>query len=514
MVRARTRMRGIVPVSFRTRLTLSSTVLTALVLTVALCVLAALVLELTAHATMAEVDRAADTANAIVRANWSRDDDAIVQLVTAQAPPAGVRLTVYRRPRRFDFRGNPPPDDRGAPPPAAPPPAAPGALPPAAGGVPPPGNPEGLPPNNPGGPPPLRAMGIESLIGVQHRFVPLRDGVIDIAPDDSLRAAFVLYAIVFGSAELLTILASLAIGRTIAQQAMGPLRTVTSELQRFAAGDFAPSTLETLDRSELGDLIAAYNGAAAQVAAAFSERERTERHLRLFLGEAGHEMRTPMTVISAYLDLLTATVKPDAILSPETLLSARAQMRRLRDLVERVMALARMEGNDSSNAELIDVVEVTQEAIASVTAARGGTVRLTHDADDVVVRAEAWALQEAIGNLIDNALVYGGGTPVDVTIRIDDGAIVLRVRDGGPGIGDVDRARLFQHFFRGEAAEGTRGSGLGLAIVARAAVRLGGDVVLEDPGHPGGATFRLTIPIYQPDLVPPANGSQRYRRSL
>jgi signal transduction histidine kinase len=416
-----------------------------------------------------------------VRANWSRGDDAIVRLVNAQAPPAGVRLTIYRRPRRPDFRGGPPPNGPGAPPP---------------------GDRNGPPMTGHDAPPPLRAMGVESLIGVQHRFVPLHDGLVDIAPDDSLRAAFVLYAIVFGSAELLSILASLAIGRTIAQQAMGPLRTVTSELQRFAAGDFKPSTLETLDRSELGDLIAAYNGAASQVAAAFSERERTERHLRLFLGEAGHEMRTPMTVISAYLDLLAATVKPDALLSPETLLSARAQMRRLRDLVERVMALARMEGNDSGSAELIDVVEVTQEAIASVTAARGGTVRLAHDADDVVVRAETWALQEAIGNLIDNALVYGAGTPVDVAIAVADDAIVVRVRDGGPGIGEADRARLFQHFFRGEAAEGTRGSGLGLAIVARAAVRLGGDVVLEDAGHPGGATFRLTIPIYRPEPKP------------
>jgi signal transduction histidine kinase len=501
MVRARTRMRGIVPVSFRTRLTLSSTVLTALVLTVALCVLAALVLDRTVRATMAEVDRAADTANAIVRANWSRGDDAIVRLVNAQAPPAGVRLTMYRRPRRPDFRGAPPPSVPGEPPPNGP-------------GAPPPGDRTGPPMSDHGVPPPLRAMGMESLIGVQHRFVPLRDGVIDVAPDDSLRAAFVLYAIVFGSAEILSILASLAIGRTIARQAVGPLRTVTSELQRFAAGDFKPSTLETLDRSELGDLVTAYNGAAAQVAAAFSERERTERHLRLFLGEAGHEMRTPMTVISAYLDLLAATVKPDAILSPDTLLSARAQMRRLRDLVERVMALARMEGSDAGGAELIDVVEVTQEAIASVTAVRGGTVRLTHDADDVVVRAETWALQEAIGNLIDNALVYGGGTPVDVTIAIADGAIVLRVHDGGPGIGDADRVRLFQHFFRGEAAEGTRGSGLGLAIVARAAVRLGGDVVLEDAGHPGGATFRLTIPIYQPDTTLVASRSQPYRRQL
>jgi signal transduction histidine kinase len=491
MVAARTRLRGFVPVSFRARIMLSSTILTALLLTVALCGIAALVLERTSRATMSDVDRTEATTRAIVTANWQQGDDAIIRLVEAQTQPAGVRLTIHYRPAR--------PDERGSPPLEAPAGFVPGAPPPDGRPAPPPEAAGGPPPGFNGNGPPLRAMGIESLIGVQHRFVPLREAIIDIAPDDSLRAAVMLYAIVFGSAELVSLLASWAIGRTIANQAVSPLRTVTAELQRFAAGDFVPSTLETLDRNELGELIVAYNGAAAQVAAAFSERERTERHLRLFLGEAGHEMRTPITVISAYLDLLEATVSPEAILSPATLASARVQMRRLRNLVERVMALARMEGTDAAAAELIDVVEIAQEAIASVTVARGGTVRFTHDAEDVVIRGEAWALQEAIGNLIDNAIVYGGGAPVDVSIAIAGAAIVIRVRDGGPGISPADRARLFQHFFRGDASDGKRGSGLGLAIVARAAVRLGGEIVLEDAGHPGGATFRLSIPIYQPD---------------
>jgi len=142
---------------------------------------------------------------------------------------------------------------------------------------------------------------------------------------------------------------------------------------------------------------------------------------------------------------------------------------------------------------------MAQQAIAGVTAVRGGTVRLTHDADDVVVRAEPWELQEAIGNLVDNALAYGAGSRVEVTIATVDDHVVVRVLDGGPGIGDDDRARLFQHFFRGAAADGTRGSGLGLAIVARAAARLGGRVELESSTRAGGTTFRLDIPIYQPE---------------
>ncbi len=158
-----------------------------------------------------------------------------------------------------------------------------------------------------------------------------------------------------------------------------PLTAVTRELRRFAAGDFMPSTLQTRDESELGDLVDAYNGAAAQVTAAFSERERTEQHLRLILGEAGHEMRTPLTVISAYLEMLEQE-GPGAVLAPETLQTLRVETRRLRALVERVMSLARMEGSDRSRAELIDVTEVAEDAIAHVTTVQGGDVRLTSSA--------------------------------------------------------------------------------------------------------------------------------------
>jgi signal transduction histidine kinase len=484
MAASRGRPRRFRPLSFRGRLTLSYTILTALLLTVALCALAALVLARTIASARSEIAQAATTVRMLVRTNWPETDDQLIALAAAQVQRTGIRVVGYHRgPRGPQAFQGPPPGDQGGPPPDR------------ADG-PPPGPPGGASPNDHG--PPIPPFGPGILFGLmQSRFVPLHDGVIVVSPDDSQGEAVVLYAIVFGIAEIVSVFASWAIGRAITQQAVRPLETVTSELQRFARGDFAPSLLETGDGGELGELVTAYNGAAKQVAAAFSERERTEQHLRLFLGEAGHEMRTPMTVISAYLDLLAATVKREAVLSPETLQSARVQMRRLRGLVERVMSLARMEGNESGNAELIDVVEVAQEAIDAVTAVREGIVRFTHDADDVVVRAEPWELREAIGNLVENALVYGGGTPVDVAITIEHATIVVRVRDGGPGITEADRARLFQHFFRGEAASGTHGTGLGLAIVARAAARLGGTIVLEHAGNPGGATFRLAIPIYR-----------------
>jgi signal transduction histidine kinase len=82
---------------------------------------------------------------------------------------------------------------------------------------------------------------------------------------------------------------------------------------------------------------------------------------------------------------------------------------------------------------------------------------------------------------------------VSVTVAATGGSICVRVRDGGPGIGDDDRARVFERFYRGAARGEIAGSGLGLAIAEKAAARLGGTVALED-GRPGRTTFALTIP--------------------
>jgi signal transduction histidine kinase len=375
----------------------------------------------------------------------------------------------------------PPPESRAGPEPPLPPGASPGPA-------------NALPRRN-------ASPTLSDIFGLHTRFVLLHQGVVIIGPSVRIETLLNIGLTTLAISLAVTIIVAWAIGQWITRQAITPLTAVTHELRRFADGDFVPSRLETGDESEIGDLVDAYNGAAAQVSAAFSERERTEEHLRLFLGEAGHEMRTPLTVISAYLEVLDNGAAGGATIAPETLKTLRTETRRLRALVERVMSLARMESSDRSRSELLDVTEMAEDAIAHVKSAQGGTVALTSSVADVVVLAEPWALQEAIENLVDNAVRYGGGTPVDVSITEDADDIVVRVTDRGPGIDDAERAQLFQHFFRGEQAAGKSGSGLGLAIVARAASRLGGSVELES-SVPARTVFRLTIPRY--DSAPEA----------
>lgn len=343
-----------------------------------------------------------------------------------------------------------------------------------------------------------RGRTVDSLFGRQTRIVWLHAGAVFIEP--SLRLEALLGLIGLGIVAILTTSTSAgrAIGRSISQQAILPLTTVTRELRRFASGDFTPSVLSTTDATELGALVVAFNGAASQVASAFLERERTEQHLRVFLGEAGHEMRTPLTVISAYLELLDRTDGEHVSVPGDVYATLRGETQRLRELVERVMALARMEGNDLSRAEPVDIVEIARDSISSVARVEPIDVVLDVPAEDVFVLAEPWELGEVLRNLVENAARYGGSTPIDVEIAIDDDDrhVVVRVRDRGPGIAESERSRIFSHFYRGAHAAGKPGTGLGLAIASRAAERLGGKLVLEG-GEPGDTVFRLAVPTYR-----------------
>ena len=467
--------------SFRARLTLSYAIFASVLLTLVMAALVGIVLYLSTRQISEAVERTAQRVQKVVDADRGSPEDIVVADIRALPVPDGVIVKVSElrslrpllAPGIAEFKG----------------------------GF---GGPQtfrtgGVFVTGPGPNAPVRVspLDISALFAMRPLIIHIAPGVdAFIAPDlRQVRSITKFIVLAFVIALVLTLFAAWAIGRWITDQAVAPLVTIAGELRRFAAGDFTPRVVSTTDRSEVGALAEAYNGAAEQVSAAFQERARVEAHMRRFLGEAGHEMRTPLTVISGYLDVLERGGWEDPEVRVLALPTMRAETRRLRGLVERLMTLARLEGDDRGTAEIVDVASSATDAIAEVTAARGGQIRLRADGDHVVF-AEPAEVYEAIVNLIDNAVKYGAGTPVDVTIAREVDGTVLRVTDRGPGVTAADRERLFERFFRGEAANGTEGSGLGLAIVARAAERSHGKVTLESAG-PGETTFTLTFPPYR-----------------
>ncbi len=282
--------------------------------------------------------------------------------------------------------------------------------------------------------------------------------------DDSLRT---LAALLAGGGAAALLLASLA-GYGVAT---GALRPVEAMRRRAAAismrkrGERLPLPRSSDEIARLGETL---NEMLARLEAAF-ERERA------FTADASHELRTPLSVLKAELELALREGR-----SPEELRaaleSAAEETDRLVRLAEDLLAIANLEdGRLPLRSAPLDAVELTA-ATASRFDARarevGRTVRALPGAP-LALEGDRARLDQALGNLVDNALRHGGGD-VELAAVAHDSVVELHVRDHGPGFpaGFIDSA--FERFTRADGARSRGGAGLGLSIVAAVAESHGG----------------------------------------
>jgi signal transduction histidine kinase len=344
------------------------------------------------------------------------------------------------------------------------------------------------------GPPGLQSSEIDmgAPFGLSPAFLPVRDESVVIIPDREAVEALFRWLYAFVALTLaLALWAAWLIARIGARETLRPLLTVTAELERFASGDFTPRPQAISDQSEFGALASAYNEAANRVTQAFLERRRVEEQIRQFVAEAGHELRTPLTVVAGYVDVLRRGGLDDAAIRGAAFASLTTEVKRMRTLVERLMTLARLDRLLEAQPEVVDVGAIVRQAVEAFAVIAETPISLEAP-DELLVLGEPVDLYEAVANLIENALKYGERSAVAVVVAGSSSSISVRVRDGGPGISENDRARIFERFYRGDRGD-IAGSGLGLAIAVKAAERLGGRIVLED-ARAGSTTFALIVP--------------------
>ncbi|MFJ4653487.1 ATP-binding protein [Nocardia sp. NPDC088792] len=280
-------------------------------------------------------------------------------------------------------------------------------------------------------------------------------------------------------------LIALVTSQVLAHGMTMPLREMTAAAKRMAQGDYSHRVRAT-SRDEVGQLAAAFNQMAADLAAADQQR-------RDFIANVSHELRTPITALGVVLEnLVDGVAQPD----PVTLRTALAQTERLSLLVSELLALSSVEaGAVALDVEPLALEPLLKEVVAEaevMAAAVDRPIRFTiHlDTPGLQVHADRARLHQVLLNLLDNATRHG---PAHGEVRIHAHAshnrLVLDVEDDGPGIPPAERARVFERFTRGGRAT-TGGTGLGLAI-ARWIVDLhGGTIAVADPG----SRIRITLP--------------------
>jgi signal transduction histidine kinase len=222
--------------------------------------------------------------------------------------------------------------------------------------------------------------------------------------------------------------------------------------------------------------------ARAALEEAHSALQASERRRIRLVGEVAHELRAPLMVIDGYMEGIIDGVVPPA---GEALQLVRGEAQRVRRLVDDLEQLVRLGDvrSDPFQPAPVELGDVAREAVARfapLAAAKEVTLR-AETADGVVVAGERDRLDQAVANLVRNALrATPAGGLVEVSAARDGDAAVLRVCDTGHGMPDDEAERAFDRFFRGSATrERHDGSGLGLAIVRGIARRHGGSARLH-----------------------------------
>jgi signal transduction histidine kinase len=209
-----------------------------------------------------------------------------------------------------------------------------------------------------------------------------------------------------------------------------------------------------------------------------------------FLRGVSHNLQTPLTSIRAHAEQL-AFDRPDQRLG-----IIAEQSERLSRMVRQLLTVTRLEsGALHPRSEVVALATRVRKAWEAI----GATdVPLTVDdrATGWLAVADADQLDQVLWALLDNAVKYGGGSPVAVEVAIDEAASRLRITiaDGGSGVAEEDRGRLFGRFVRGAERSPDEGSGLGLYVSRELCRAMGGDLQLE-PVLPGrGAAFSVHLP--------------------
>ena len=291
------------------------------------------------------------------------------------------------------------------------------------------------------------------------------------------------------------------------RRAMRPLEQIAATARAIEGGDLTRRVPTADPRSEVGEVGSAINAMLGQIESAFGQRDATEQRLRRFVADAAHELRTPVATIRGYAELF----RRGAAERPEDLATAmhriEAEARRMGDLVDELVLLARLDEGRPLRRDQVDLVALAVDAVTDALAVEPGRlIELRHEGPVLAV-GDAPRLRQVFANLLGNVARHTAATTAaSVSVTQEPGYAVIAVADDGPGMAESDAELAFERFHRADDSRmrDHGGAGLGLAIVAAVAAAHGGSARLTSrPGAGTTVTVRIRGEFGTP-LAPPA----------
>ncbi len=345
-----------------------------------------------------------------------------------------------------------------------------------------------------------------ALLLLRGNLMTLHDAVEQI---ETVLHGFKLTLSAFAAVAVLLMLAAVALTdlyltRHLFRHISQPLDTLTAGVARIRDGDL-DTPIGYTEADEFKAACDAVDEMAARLKASLEQQQAAQQQKQELIAGMSHDLKSPLTAIRAYTEGLLEGVAQDATTRQRYLQTIYAKEADMETLVNRLFAFAKMDV--SAYPVRLEPLALRAE-LEAVTEEQEG-VAVTVDVPDMTVLADRELLRRIAVNLLDNSRKYGGREDVNVRITAEkngDTAVIV-FADNGVGVPQEQLPRLFDVFYRGDAARTApgNGSGIGLAVVKKSCDEMHGSVRAEN-GESGGLRVIVTLPLAKED----ANGENTH----
>lgn len=295
-------------------------------------------------------------------------------------------------------------------------------------------------------------------------------------------------------AFLIGLLIAIFQGSRAGKKMVEPIHKMNETVREISINNLSKRIEVSGVKDELKDLAMTFNGMMDQIQTSVEKQNQ-------FVSDASHELRTPISVLKGYADLLDRWGKEEEHVRDEAILAIRQESEHMKDLIEKLLFLARGDLNvQKMDKEKINVQELVQEIYRETC-----LIDKTHQielgkTEERIIYGDRNMIKEAIRIFVENSIKYTpqGGT-ITLTVLGEDHKVKISVKDTGEGIAEEDLRKIFLRFYRGDKSRSKKsgGTGLGLAIAkwiidihqgkifARSKVGIGSEFWLVLPEHFG-----------------------------
>lgn len=290
-----------------------------------------------------------------------------------------------------------------------------------------------------------------------------------------------------------------------------PLHQVTRATRALAQGDLEQRVPPLQSNDEIAVLATSFNQMADRIQHMFAAQQASKRRAQRFVSDASHELRTPITSLRGFTEVLIRGAKDDPQTAQRVLGLMKSEAERMTDLVNDLLTLARLDEGTIPDPEDVDLVDLVIECQQQLRKKAPGTYKLSLDLvtpEHHNVRANREQMKQMLLVLMNNAVNYGcSGAQDTILLRIDtlEGHVQLQIIDHGEGIAADDLPHVFERFYRGHNAVNRStpipGTGLGLPIALAIAQAYKGTIaVCSTPDQE--TIFTVSFPISQSEQIP------------